>query len=63
LVQSNKETEESYQKALQEKDLAPKLAEQKAIVSQTEKQIAELEKEISENEQTIDKALTAAKFH
>jgi hypothetical protein len=42
-------------RSLTGKNLAPKLAEQKAIVSQTEKQIAELEKEISENEQTIAK--------
>lgn len=63
LVSSNKETEESYQKALQEeKILAPKLAEQKAIVSQTEKQVSELEKEISENEESIGKALTAQNF-
>lgn len=63
LVSSNKETEESYQKALQEeKVLAPKLAEQKAVVSQTEKQVSELEKEISENEESIGKALTAQNF-
>lgn len=64
LVQSNKETEENYQKALQqEKILSPKLAEQKAIVSQTEKQIAELEKEISGNKETITKALTDQNFN
>ncbi|MDN3694878.1 SMC family ATPase [Chryseobacterium tructae] len=63
LAQSNTETEQQYQKASQqEKDLAPKLAEQKAIVSQTEKQIADLEKEISENQQTIDKALNEHNF-
>lgn len=63
LAQSNAETEQLYQKASQqEKDLAPKLAEQKAIVSQTEKQIAVLEKEISENQQTIDKALKEHNF-
>ncbi|BFO66298.1 AAA family ATPase [Chryseobacterium sp. KCF3-3] len=63
LVQSNKETEENYQKALeQEKILSPKLAEQKAIVSQSEKQIAELEKEISNNEEAIVKALTDQNF-
>lgn len=63
LAQSNTETEQLYQKASQqEKDLAPKLAEQKAIVSQTEKQIAALEKEISENQQTIDKALNEQNF-
>ncbi|WP_343661344.1 SMC family ATPase [Chryseobacterium sp.] len=63
LVQSNKETEESYQKALeQEKILSPKLAEQKAIVSQSEKQIANLEKEIAVNEDTTIKALANQNF-
>ncbi|MDR4952048.1 SMC family ATPase [Chryseobacterium sp. ES2] len=63
LVQSNKETEENYHKALeQEKILSPKLAEQKAIVSQSEKQIAEFEKEISNNEAAIVKALTDQNF-
>ncbi len=63
LVQSNKETEENYQKAVeQEKILSPKLAEQKAIVSQSEKQIAELEKEISENQEAITKALEDQNF-
>ncbi|MDQ1858389.1 SMC family ATPase [Chryseobacterium sp. WLY505] len=63
LIQSNKETEENYQKALQqEKILSPKLAEQKAIVSQSEKQITELEKEISSNEAAIVKALTNQNF-
>lgn len=63
LVQSNKETEENYQKALQqEKILSPKLAEQKAIVSQSEKQITELEKEISANEEAIVKALADQNF-
>ncbi|WP_336961463.1 SMC family ATPase [Chryseobacterium contaminans] len=63
LAQSNTETEQLYQKASQqEKDLSPKLAEQKAIVNQTEKQIAALEKEISENQQTIDKALNEHHF-
>ncbi|SMO96443.1 exonuclease SbcC [Chryseobacterium rhizoplanae] len=63
LVRSNKETEENYQKALQqEKILSPKLAEQKAIVSQSEKQITELEKEISGNEEAITKALADQNF-
>jgi len=63
LVQSNKETEENYQKALQqEKILSPKLAEQRAIVSQSEKQITELEKEISGNEEAIGKALADQNF-
>ncbi|QWT88378.1 hypothetical protein KBP46_11435 [Chryseobacterium sp. PCH239] len=63
LVQSNKETEENYRKALeQEKILSPKLAEQKAIVSQSEKQITELEKEISGNEEAVVKALADQNF-
>ncbi|MCD9617835.1 AAA family ATPase [Chryseobacterium gleum] len=63
LVQSNKETEENYNKASeQEKILAPKLAEQKTIVSQSEKQITELEKEISANESAIAKALADQNF-
>ncbi|AZA79245.1 SMC family ATPase [Chryseobacterium sp. G0186] len=63
LAQSNTETEEHYQKASQqEKDLAPKLAEQKAILSQSEKQITALEKEASENKNAIDKALIEQKF-
>lgn len=63
LVRSNKETEENYQKALQqEKILSPKLAEQKAIVSQSEKQITELGKEISGNEEAIGKALADQNF-
>ncbi|KAA2217566.1 SbcC/MukB-like Walker B domain-containing protein [Chryseobacterium sediminis] len=63
LVQSNKETEENYQKAVeQEKILSPKLAEQKTIVSQSEKQITELEKEISGNKEAITKALTDQNF-
>lgn len=63
LIQSNTETEQLYQKASQqEKDLAPKLAEQKTIVSQTEKQIAAFEKEISENQQIIDKTLNEYNF-
>lgn len=63
LVVSNKETEENYQKAVQqEKILAPQLAAQKTIVSQAEKQIAELEKEISENRNSMANALVAQNF-
>ncbi|MBV8326460.1 SMC family ATPase [Chryseobacterium sp.] len=63
LVQLNTETEHNYQKASQqEKILAPKLAEQKAIVGQAEKQISELEKKISDNKATIHKALTEQHF-
>lgn len=63
LALSNKEIEENYQRTVeQEKILSPKLAEQKTIVSQSEKQIAELEKEISGNEEAIAKALTNQNF-
>lgn len=63
LVLSNKETDENYNKALeQEKILAPKLAEQKTIVSQSEKQITELEREISANESVIAHALADQNF-
>ncbi|NIF07016.1 SMC family ATPase [Chryseobacterium sp. Tr-659] len=59
----NAETEQNYQKALDhEKILSPKLAEQKAIVSQTEKRIAELGKDISGNEKAIAEALAEQKF-
>lgn len=63
LAYSNKEIEENYLKTVeQEKILSPKLAEQKAIVSQSEKQITELEKEISGNEEAIVKALADQNF-
>ncbi len=63
LILFNKETEENYQKAIQEeKILAPRLAEQKTIVTQSEKQITELEKEISGNEDSIVKALAGQNF-
>ncbi|UKB84638.1 SMC family ATPase [Chryseobacterium sp. MEBOG06] len=63
LLLSNKETEENYQKALQqEKILSPQLAEQKGIVSQSEKQIAALEKEISDNENSLLKTLSEQSF-
>ena len=63
LVVTNKATEESYQKALQEeKLLAPKLAEQKAILNQTEKQITALKQEISDNETNLAKALAEQNF-
>lgn len=63
LAYSNKEIEENYLKTVeQEKILSPKLAEQKAIVSQSEKQITELEKEISGNEEAVVKALADQNF-
>ncbi|MET3038442.1 SMC family ATPase [Chryseobacterium sp. NRRL B-14859] len=63
LVQANTETEQNYQKASdQGKILTPKLAEQKAIVTQTEKQITSLEKEFSDHQETIDRALAGQNF-
>lgn len=63
LSQFNTETEQNYQKASQqEKVLAPKLAEQRTLVNQSEKQITELEKEISENKEAIALALTEHNF-
>lgn len=63
LVQTNLETEQNYQKATeQEKVLAPQLAEQKAIVNQTEKLIITLEKEIFDHQETIANALSKNHF-
>ncbi len=63
LSKSNHETEENYKQLIkEEKELSPKLAEQKTIVSQLEKRISELEKEISENITSLEKALTEQKF-
>ncbi|OBW39778.1 Nuclease SbcCD subunit C [Chryseobacterium sp. MOF25P] len=64
LSQSNRETEENYQKLNKEKEeISPKLAEQKTIVNQLEKRISELEKEISDNKNLIEKALFEQKFN
>lgn len=63
LATSNKETEENYQKAIQqEKILISQQAEQKAIVTESDKQITGLEKEISENKDSIAKALREQNF-
>ncbi len=63
LVQSNKETEQNYQAAVeQEKILAPLLAEQKAVVSQTEKLIMTLEKEIDNHQKAIAGSLKEHQF-
>ncbi|REC73908.1 SMC family ATPase [Chryseobacterium elymi] len=63
LLQFNTETEQNYQKASQqEKILAPKLAEQRTLVTQSEKQIAEIEKETSKNKEVITLALTEQNF-
>ena len=63
LVKSNTETEQNYQNLIEkEKELSPKLAEQKTIVHQLDKRITELEKEISDNENSLEKALTEENF-
>jgi len=64
LAQSNLETEESYQQLIkEEKEISPKLAEQKTIVDQLEKRISELEKEISHNENILTKSLVENNFN
>ncbi|WP_336689809.1 MULTISPECIES: AAA family ATPase [unclassified Chryseobacterium] len=63
LSQSNIETEKNYQELIQkEKEISPKLAEQKTILSQLEKQISELKSEIASNLETIEKALLENNF-
>jgi len=63
LAKSNLETEENYQLLLKkEKELSPKLAEQKTIVLQLEKRILELEKEILENKNGIQQSLYDQNF-
>lgn len=63
LAKSNLETEENYQNLIKkEKELSPKLAEQKTIVLQLEKRILELEKEISENKNSIQQSLSDQNF-
>jgi len=63
LAKSNLETEENYQLLLKkEKELSPKLAEQKTIVLQLEKRILELEKEILENKNGIQQSLHDQNF-
>lgn len=58
LSESNRETEQNYQQLIkEEKEISPKLAEQKTIVSQLEKRISELEKEITDNRLSIETAL------
>lgn len=63
LSQSNIETEKNYQKLIRkEKEISPKLAEQRTILSQLEKQISELKSEIASNLETIEKALSENNF-
>jgi len=64
LSQSNLETEQNYQQLIkEEKEISPKLAEQKTIVDQLEKRISELEKEISHNENVLTKSLVENNFN
>ncbi len=63
LSKQNRETEQNYQLLIQqEKELSPKLAEQKAIQNQLEKRVLEIEKEISENEGNLQSALVTQQF-
>ncbi|MCW3170433.1 SMC family ATPase [Chryseobacterium sp. 09-1422] len=63
LAQSNLETEQNYQQLVKdEKEISPKVAEQKTIVSQLKTRISELEKEISENENILTKSLVENNF-
>lgn len=64
LSESNLETEQNYQQLIkEEKEISPKLAEQKTIFSQLEKRISELEKEIIDNKTLIEKKLSEQKFN
>lgn len=63
LSQSNLETEQDYQQLIkEEREITPKLAEQKTIVAQLEKRISELEKEISDHQDVLGKALSEQQF-
>lgn len=63
LAKSNLETEKNYSQLIkEEKEISPKLAEQKTVFHQLEKRISELEKEISENKNQIRKALSEQQF-
>lgn len=63
LAKSNLETEQNYQQFIkEEKEISPKLAEQKTIVHQLEKRISELEKEVLENKNQIEKSLSEQQF-
>lgn len=63
LFQSNRETEQNYQQLIkEEKEISPKLAEQKTIVNQLEKRISELEQEIAGNTLLIETALSEQQF-
>lgn len=58
LSQSNLETEQNYQQLVKdEKEISPKLTEQKTIVNHLETRISELKKDISENKNILTKSL------
>ncbi|WP_326982184.1 AAA family ATPase [Chryseobacterium sp. MYb264] len=64
LLKSNTETEKNYQELVQkEKQISPKLAEEKAILTQLEKQISELKLEISSNLELINTSLIQNNFN
>ncbi|WP_261509844.1 AAA family ATPase [Chryseobacterium paludis] len=63
LAESNLDVERNYQTLTnQEKETAPKLAEQKTIVNQLAIRVSELEKEISSNEESLQLALAQQGF-
>lgn len=63
LSESNHETEQNYLQLIkEEKEISPKLAEQKTIVNQLEKRISELEQEIAGNTLLIETALSEQQF-
>ncbi|MGO4707522.1 AAA family ATPase [Chryseobacterium sp. 2TAF14] len=64
LSKSNLETEQNYQQLIrEEKEISPKLAEQKTIADQLEKRISELEKEISDNKILTENSLSEQQFN
>ena len=63
LAKSNLDTEQNYQNLIKkEKELSPKLVEQKTIFIQLEKRISELEKEVFDNENALTKSLIKQNF-
>ncbi len=64
LSKSNTETEKNYHELVQkEKQISPKLAEEKAILNQLEKQISELKLEILSNTGLINASLSQNNFN
>ncbi|UZT96974.1 SMC family ATPase [Chryseobacterium fluminis] len=63
LSRSNSETEKNYQGLIEkEKQVSPRLAEEKTVLSQLEKQISELKLEISSNMELIGTLLSENNF-